>query len=101
MYAAEKGHTAVIQALLDGGAMSMPKTAKGNTALTWAANEGKVEAAKALIAGGAESISRIKVARLRLLGPCSTSAMRLLKCSGKLGRQTHGGTEECVMSNGL
>ena len=50
----KKDTVAVIQALLDGGADVNAKDGEGNTALTWAANEGKVDAAKALIAGGAE-----------------------------------------------
>ena len=54
MHAAEKGHTAVIQALIDGGADANAKDSENNTALTWAANEGHVDAANALIAGGAE-----------------------------------------------
>src|SRR5262249_38112285 len=54
MFAAEKGHTAVIQVLLDGGADVNARDGEKNTALTWAANEGQVDAVKALIAGGAD-----------------------------------------------
>ncbi len=53
MLAAEKDHSAAIQALVDAGADLEAKDREGNTALTWGAGEGKLAAEKALIAAGA------------------------------------------------
>jgi ankyrin repeat protein len=58
MYAAGRGHTEIVQALIASGAAVNARDMAGHTALMFAANNGQPETVKALVAAGADAFAR-------------------------------------------